>query len=351
MTLLSHAWKSVVGSAGKRLALVWVLGAGSAQGQVYYNFTNSHLTIGGTTYNSYAVNNTYAAITSNTTTVGAVEMLFTTNEGGIGNLQAAIDSSTGSGAFTRMYEVSNPGNATVERGYNSSVGSDPSVPSQNNPLPRYNQGSGNVADPIAIPNNISTVNIGGRLYFEFMLDGGESDNRSALSIDQFMIFTADTNININDSTANPTPKQVYDLFKAQDNNVNLVYSLDEFNMSSGATTTDRVLLLNLVEAGNGDPDFAVYVPVDAIITGPNDPARFTRQIYLWTEMGSTGTLNTVQWGNVNFGASGTFEEWAYFKGGQPYSAVVPEPEVYVTGLLLLGLAGFREWKRRAPKSG
>jgi len=317
-----------------------------AAAQVYYNFTNSDLTIGGTTYDSYALDNTYAAITSNTTNVGGVEVLFATNEAGIGNLQAAIDSSTGSGAFTRMYEISNPGNASTQRGYNSSVGSNPSVPSQNNPQPRYDQGGGNVSDPIAVPNNITTVNIGGTLYFEFMIDGGESDNRSALSIDQFMIFTADTNININDSTANPTPKQVYDLFKAQSSAANLIYSLDEFNLTSGTISTNRALLLNLVEAGNGDPDFAFYVPVSSIITGPNDPARFTRQIYIWTEMGATGTLNTVQWGNVNFDASGTFEEVAYFKGGQPYSAVVPEPEVYVTGLLLLGLAGFKEWRRR-----
>lgn len=336
-----------------RLLILPIMGmvcAPAAWSQVYYNFTEADLTIGGNTYDSYALDNTYATITSNTTSSGSgVDMLFTTKTGGIGNLPAAIASSTGSGAFTRMFDMQSNGD---ERGYNSAVGSDPNVASENDPLPRFDQSNGGVQNPIIIPDIITTINIGGTLYFEFMLDGGESDGQSAISIDELMIFTSDAgNLNINDSNSDPTPKQVYDLFQAEDSNINLVYSLDEFNISTGVAGTNRTLLVNLIEAGNGDPDFAIYVPVDAIITGPNDPARYTRRIYIWVEHGTTGTLLTSspQWGNnqnINFGSSSTFEEWAFYKEATPYSAVVPEPAVYVTGILLLGLAGLVEWRRR-----
>jgi len=337
------------------LILQWVIGVSQSWSQVYYNFTEADLTIGGTTYDSYALDNTYASITSNTTSSGTpVEMLFTTKTGGIGNLSDAIASSTGSGAFTRMFDIQANGD---ERGYNSAVGSDPNVGSENDPLPRFDQSNGGVQNPIVIPDLVTTVNIGGVLYFEFMLDGGESDSRDAISIDELMIFTSDAgNINISDSNSDPTPKQVYDLFQGVDANINLVYSLDEFDITTGVAGTNRTLLVNLIEAGNGDPDFAIYVPVDAIITDSNDPARYTRRIYLWVEHGSTGTLTTSspQWGNnvnVNFGSSSTFEEWAFYKEAPPYSAVVPETEVYLSCLLLMAVAGAAEWHRRKKSAG
>lgn len=354
MSSLRHAIRLALFLAVPVMGMVC---APAAWSQVYYNFTEADLTIGGTTYDSYALDNTYATITSNTTTSGSgTDMLFTTKTGGIGNLADAIAASTGSGMFTRVFDMQNN---TTERGYNASVGYDPSVPSQNNPLGRFNQGTGNVADPIMQPDQITTVTIGGRLYFEFMLDGGESDSKSALSIDELMIFTSSTNIQTaagsSGSTDNPTPKGVYDLFKAQDSNVKLIYSLDEFDINTGTAGTDRTLLINLIESGNGDPDFAIYVPVDAILTGPNDPARYNDRIYLWVEHGTTGTLLTSspQWGNnypVNFDSSSTFEEWAYYKNAATYADVVPEPGVYVTGFLLIGLAGIFEWNRRRKSS-
>ncbi|MDX6767011.1 MAG: hypothetical protein SFU85_09485 [Candidatus Methylacidiphilales bacterium] len=343
-------------------ALVWGGVQGECRAQVYYNFTQADLTIGGTTYDSYALDNTYASITSNTTSSGSpLTMLFTTKEGGIGNLSDAIANSTGSGAFTRMFDISQPGNEPDQRGYNSAIGTNPNNASDNNPQPRFNQGNGGVQDPIVTPDIATVINVGGVLYYEFMLDGGESDGRSAISIDELIFFKSD-GVNINTAIGSsgnnddPTPRGVYDLFKAQDANVELIYSLDEFGLTgNGTTTTDRTLLVNLIEAGNGDPDFAIYVPVSAFITDSNDPGRYTDRIYLWVEMGSTGQLLTSspQWGSnqtVSFDSSSTFEEWAFYKGGTPYSAVVPEAEVYVMGLILLGLAGFFEWRRRRSRS-
>jgi hypothetical protein len=265
---------------------------------------------------------------------------------GFGNLNSAA--STGSGVFTTMFRTSDDNDAdAIERGFNSSNGLDPNNSTDNNPNPRYDQNSGNVQNPIAKPLEMTVVNIGGEYYFEFMLDGNESDNY--ISIDQIMVFTTDGSTNLTlpagVESSNPTPNNV-DVMSYFNSNVtaNLVYSLDEFN-SSGTATTDNTLLVYFENAGSGKPDFAMYIPVNSVIQGDNAIHADTGRVYFWTEMGGAGTLSSL-----DFGASSTFEEWAYLKSGTSYEVAVPEPGTYATALLLLILAAVSTWKHRRNRT-
>lgn len=260
---------------------------------------------------------------------------------GFGNLYNAA--TTGSGVFTRMFSMSDNNDAdSSERAFNSSNGLDPTNSGDNNPDSRYDQDSGNVQDPIARPFDMTVVQINGEYYFEFMMDGGE--NEDYISIDQFMVFSTDGSSNVTFPAGvegtNPTPDPV-DLMGYFDSNVNahLIYSLDEFD-SSGALTTDNTLLTYLENAGNGKPDFAAYVPISAIMSGPNAIDPETGRLYLWVEMGGAGTVTSL-----DFGASSTFEEWAYLKSGTPYSSAIPEPGTYLTGFLLVVFGAVTYWKR------
>lgn len=319
----------------------WSVGSLSA---AVYNFTDTTLTQGSNTYTSIdsatITTTNYTNYTSGSPTGSATNSIILANaQSGLGNFSNTALTS-GSGNFTTLYRTSDSNDAdAVERGFNSSVGYDPANSGDNTTNARYDQISG-VGNPIARPMDITVVNISGTLYFEFLLDGGESGSDRSISLDQIMIFTAPANATFpaGVESTNPTPDAV-DLMSYFNSGTtaNLIYSLDEFD-SSGNITTNNTALIEFFDQGNGKPDFGVYVPVQAVID-TIDP--YDGRLYFWTEQGGFGSL-----GGFNFGASSTFEEWAYIKDGTPYSAYIPEPQVYVAGFLLLGLSCFTWWRRK-----
>jgi hypothetical protein len=312
-----------------------------------YNFTDTTLTQGSNTYTSIdsatVTTTNYTNYSGGSPTGSATNSIILANsQSGLGNFSNTALSS-GSGNFTTLYRTSDSNDADlVERGFNSSVGYDPANSSDNTTNPRYDQISG-VGNPIARPYDVTVVSISGTLYFEFLMDGGESGSDRSISIDQIMIFTASANVTfpsgVETSNPSPNPVNIMSYFN-NSTTANLVYSLDQFD-SSGNITTNNTALVEFFDQGNGKPDFGVYVPVSSII---NTVDAYNGRIYFWTEMGGFGTL-----GGFNFGASSTFEEWAYIKDGTPYSAIIPEPGVYVSGFLLLGLCGFTWWRRKGGK--
>lgn len=317
-----------------------------ANGAVY-NFTDTTLTQGSNTYTSIdsatITTTNYTNYSSGSPTGSATSSVILANsQSGLGNFSNTTLTS-GSGNFTTLYRTSDSNDAgDVERGFNSATGYDPANSSDNTTNARYDQISG-VGEPIARPDNVTIVFIGGVMYFEFLMDGGESGSDRSISIDQIMIFTAEANVTFPSGveSSNPTPDAVDIMaYFNSSTTANLIYSLDEFD-SSGNITTNNTALVEFFDQGNGKPDFSVLVPVASVL---NTVDSYDGRIYFWTEMGGFGSL-----GGFNFGASSTFEEWAYLKEGTPHSAIIPEPRVYVSGFLLLGLCGFSWWRRKGRK--
>jgi hypothetical protein len=162
-------------------------------------------------------------------------------------------------------------------------------------------------------SQVPIVNIGGTDYREFVLDINEStaQNNRFLSMNEFEVYTSNTNILSSFNTATHT-------FGSPVANVtSLVYDMD----ASG----DKLVRMDYsLASGSGSGDMFVYVK-SSLFTGTNP------YVYLYSKFGNPD------------GSDAGFEEWATRPASTPS---VPLPASLWGGLTLLAVMGAAKIRSR-----
>jgi len=177
--------------------------------------------------------------------------------------------STGTGAIDPFLVLQATGNNALESGYNTDAAS--------NALPLDDK-IANETRSILL-SSMQAVNVGGTLYYEFLLDANEtgkgSDNKY-VSLSQFQLYTS----------ADPAQ------------NGETVSGTLQYTMPSS-------ILIDSSSSGSGNGyDLKILVPVSSIIADPTQP-----YLILYTQFGGAynGPMpNGIQ---VDYGVDAGFEEW------------------------------------------
>lgn len=182
---------------------------------------------------------------------------------------------TGTGVIQPFVRMQTPnGQVTVEHGYNTST----------RPV-QFNENT----DPNFTRNltfaSVPRVNIGGRMYLEFLLDVNEPGGGNGLvSLDELRLFASNSPL-FGYSCTGTAPTQVCTLGGAAS-----AFNLDG---ALGAAPDDNWVHLNArLNSGSGSGDMIAYLPLPT-------PAFTATYLHLYSKFG------------VNRTADGGFEEWAH----------------------------------------
>ena len=211
--------------------------------------------------------------------------------GGVALFQQGSDNA-GTGIFPSFVQIEGSGAGNIKQGYNTTV---------NGVL---NTASSDVHNHEITIGDLTTVNIGGTLYYQFFLDVNENNNSTDryVSLDDIRVITSTTP---NQSTTPfPTGTLVWDM---NDN--------------------DHVLLDFNLEPGSGYADMTFNVPV-ALFGGAADSTF----VYLYSLFGELGVV-----GARDYGTSDGFEEWAFMLGESTTEVPDGGSTLGLLGMALLGL--------------
>ena len=153
--------------------------------------------------------------------------------------------------------------------------------------------------------DVPTVDIGGTLYREFLLDLHQNNSAEGrfISLDKLEIYQADSDNLTNYSTGWGTP--IYEM------------GLD------GTGASNWIILDSSLNSGSGSGDMFAYIPYELFDIGHD-------YVYLYSMFG------------VHNSANATFEEWAVRTAQAPPEIVTtPVPGAIILGLLGLGVAGIK----------
>ena len=241
--------------------------------------------------------------------------IYSTND-----LQAA-----GSGVIHSFVRINPGGGQQYEQGYNTDA----------RPL-QYDENSSPTFTRSLVLSDVPTVNIGGTLYREFLLDINQTNSDPILTLDRVVIYlrsagdltggqAGDGSHLASGANAFDTGTKVYD--------------------SDPAGTNNKVQLDYSLQAGSGVADMFLYVK-NSLFTGANT------FVYLYSEFGWAGNGDNPQCNNdpnnldsCRADANDGYEEWAV---RTPTPTTVPEQtSLVLVGLGLVGLAAERIRRNRA----
>ncbi|WFL76423.1 hypothetical protein P7228_10475, partial [Altererythrobacter arenosus] len=207
----------------------------------------------------------------------------------------SAEGSSGTGLIQAFVRVQATG---TEQGYNTDGRG---VPYDENSSPQFTTS--------LLLSDVPIVEIDGTSYYEFRLDINEANSTPLLSLNELKLYTT-TNPNLTAELGSA----------AFDAATTPIWDLDDQNLD-GTDDTDNTLLLDYsLQAGSGKSDMFFYIPVDDF--GGADPE--TTNVLLYSEFGTTGTLDDTDGGDFAGGGSGVglwgdytsesgFEEWSVSK--------------------------------------
>ena len=204
--------------------------------------------------------------------------------------------STGSGVIQPFLRIQKNG---IEQGYNT----DYRAPKKaDNEYPE-------MIDPWTqslLLSIVPTVDLGGTLYREFLLDLNQNNSAEGryISLDKLEIYQADVGNLTNHSTGGLGTT---------------IYEMGD----DGTGASNWILLDATLNSGSGGGDMFAYIP-DYLF----DSEEYGDYVYLYSMFG------------VHNVANATFEEWAVRKGIEP-PPVVPVPGAVLLGILGLGISGLK----------
>lgn len=226
--------------------------------------------------------------------------------GGTAVFQQGSDNA-GTGIFPSFVQIEGSGAGDIKQGFNTTV---------NGVL---NTASSDIHNHEITVGQLTTVNIGGTLYYQFFLDVNENNNAEDryVSLDDLVVLTSST---ANTGTCGAAATACTDA------NFLPTGGTVVWNMQPG----DGVLLDFNLEPGSGYADMTFNVPVSAF--GGASSSTF---VYLYSKFGVLGEV-TVGGVTRDFGTSDGFEEWAFMLGE---STTVPDggSTLGLLGIALLGL--------------
>ncbi len=115
---------------------------------------------------------------------------------------------------------------------------------------------------------------------------------------------------------------------------NLVFDLDHDYVTG--TATDRSLLLNVLNAGDSNPDLYVHLPAPLFEQAGATEESF---VYVYSEFGGSGfDVHRKEWAYLRAGGG--------LPGGLLTPAAVPEASTWVAACAMAGLLGGTFWIRR-----
>jgi len=154
---------------------------------------------------------------------------------------------------------------------------------------------------------VPTVDLGGTLYREFLLDLNQNNSAEGryLSLDMLEIYLGGEGNHTNHSTGG------------------LGTMIYEMGLDGTTGASNWILLDATLNSGSGGGDMFAYIP-DYLF----DSEEYGDYVYLYSMFG------------VHNVANATFEEWAVRKGIEP-PPVVPVPGAVLLGILGLGISGLK----------
>jgi len=271
---------------------------------------------------------------------------------------------TGTGVFNPFVRIQESGNGNaasngVETGFNTDGRS--GVGQLATELDNHDKGGSNWNHSIKL-GDINIVTVGGKQYYEFLLDSNEQGNtkNSGISLDEFKVFTAATGdihsgYTGQDDTAGFTNFQLnngatlkYDMDAGPGGDSSIL--MDYSNFSGSGNGVDLQALVPVTNFAGVSPDSFVYLyskfgwtSNQCTVTGQQvspclTPDGTTGQ---GTPLGGAGT----KVGSLNFEVDAGFEEWSIRK-----RTPVPATALLL-GIGLAGLAAVRKGKGRKKAPG